>query len=692
MRDSQTYPQTRREDVSDTYQSPGGAVTVPDPYRWLEDPQSPETRAWVAAQNRLSDEFFAGVGSRAEYLALLNTLWDYPKAGTPLKKGGRYFREFNPGLRDQPLWQVADTPRGPWRDLLDPGSLSDDGTVSVASVAVSDDGALLAYGTQSGGSDWLTWRVREVASGQDRDDTVRWSKFSGATWLPDGSGFFYSAYAPPGTDEGGGEALTAANRGQRLMLHRLGAASGEDEVVLERPDEPDWGFRAQITPGGQHLVVTVWRGTSPKNQLWVRPLAGGEWTELVGEFRAAYTLIGAQADTLYLRTDEDAPRGKVIAWNLQTGERHTVISEGEDKLEHVTLAGGHLLAVTLRDASHRLSVHALSGERRRELTLPSLGSVTALNGEPEDQEAFFGFTGFLSPPRAHRLELPDGEPEALESELGGGASLPFDASDFEVTQEFATSKDGTRIPMFIVSKKGLVRNGENPTLLYGYGGFGVSLTPGFSPARLAWLARGGVFVQANLRGGGEYGEAWHQAGTLEHKQNVFDDLYACAEHLIERGVTRPGRLGLDGRSNGGLLVGAAMTQRPELFGAVTPQVGVLDMLRYHRFTIGWAWASDYGRSDDPEMFAHLHAYSPLHNLREGAHYPPTLVTTGDHDDRVVPAHSYKFTAELQRVQGGNAPALLRVQTRAGHGAGKPTSLLVEEAADVWSFFEHHLMR
>ncbi|MFC4638007.1 prolyl oligopeptidase family serine peptidase [Deinococcus hohokamensis] len=677
-----TYPESPRGTQMDEYQNAAGqTVQVPDPYRWLEDPDSPQTQAWVAEQNRVTETFLSGLPAREAYRERLSDLWNFAREGAPWKRGKRYFRHFNPGLLNQPLLEVSDQPQGPWRTLLDPNTLSSDGTVALIEASVSRDGETLAYGVQSGGSDWVTWQVRDVASGQDRPDRLDWSKFSGAAWLPDGSGFFYGAYDAPQE----GQHLNGTNRHQRLMLHRLGTPQSHDEVIIERPDEPDWGFHGRVTQDGRYLVVHVWKGTDPRNLLWVRPLhAGGSFTELVREFEAPYTVVGSEGPLLYVQTRAGAPRGRIVTWNVETGEQHELVPEGPGALEQTVLVPGGLLTVTLTDASHRLTLYARTGELRRALPLPSLGAVLNLNAQPDDPEVFLAFTSFLAPSTPYRLTLPDGELEALAV-----PDSTFDASAFEVTQEFAVSRDGTRVPMFIVARRGLDRHGQHPTLLYGYGGFGISLTPAFSPSRLAWLERGGVYVQANLRGGGEYGEDWHQAGTQHQKQNVFDDLIACAEHLIAAGVTAPRHLGLQGGSNGGLLVGACMTQRPDLFGAAVPQVGVLDMLRYHLFTIGWAWASDYGRSDDPQMFGTLLAYSPLHNLHPGA-YPATLITTGDHDDRVVPAHSFKFGAQLQHSQTASAPTLLRIQTRAGHGAGKPTSLVIEEAADVWAFLEDHL--
>ncbi|MVN86944.1 prolyl oligopeptidase family serine peptidase, partial [Deinococcus sp. HMF7620] len=675
-------PVSLRGDHVDVYTNARGeAVPVPDPYRWLEDPDSDQTRAWVAEQNEVTEAFLAALPARAHYRQRLSALWDYAKPGAPWTRGGRSFRIYNPGLLNQPVLETAPAPTGPWRSLLDPNTLSGDGTVALAGASVSRDGRQLAYATQSGGSDWQRWQVRDIDSGQDSAERLDWSKFSGAAWHPDGSGFYYSAYDAPVA----GEALTGTNRGQRLMFHRLGTPQAEDQLILARPDQPDWGFGATVTEDARYLVVQVWLGTDPRRLLWVRPLASdGPFTELVSEFRAAYWMVGSDGDTLFVQTDEDAPRGQLLAWNAVTGERRTLIPQGPDTLEAVHVVSGGLLTVTLRDASHRLHLYGREGTLQREIALPTFGTL-ALNTHPDDPEVYATFTSFLAPTTPYRLTLPDGDLEPLAE-----PTLPFDSSPYEVTQDFATSPDGTRVPLFIVARRGLPRDGTHPTLLYGYGGFNVSLTPTFSVSRLAWLERGGVYVQANLRGGAEYGEEWHLAGTRERKQNVFDDFIACAEHLGATGWTSPQRLAIQGGSNGGLLVGACLTQRPDLFAAALPDVGVLDMLRYHLFTIGWAWASDYGRSDDPAMFDVLRAYSPLHTLKEGERYPATLITTGDHDDRVVPAHSFKFGAALQRAQGGPAPTLLRIQTRAGHGAGKPTALVIEQAADLYAFLERAL--
>lgn len=670
--DALSYPAARRDDHTDDYHG----VTVPDPYRWLEDSHGPETQSWTQAQNALTRRLLDDVPGRDAFARRLTRLWDFPKTGVPWQRGGHYFRFDNSGLQNQDVLYVADNLDGPWRELLDPNLLSADGTVALGSVSVSRDGRRLAYALSAGGSDWQTWRVRDVASGADLPETLAWSKFSGAAWDAGSGGFYYGRYPEPG-----GDALTAANFGQQLYLHRAGTEQAQDELIYARPDQPEWGFDPQVSHDGRLLILRVWQGTDRRNLLFYKDLReGGEFVELVSGFEAGYGFVGNDGDTFYLHTDDGAPLGKLIAWNLGTGERRDLSPEGPDKLEDVRLVPGGFLALTLRDASHRLHRHTRNGALIGEVELPALGSLSALNTREDDAEAFFGFTSFLYPTTAFRLDLIGGETRALET-----PQLDFDPSLYETRQVFATSKDGTRVPMFVTHKKGLALSGDAPTLLYGYGGFNISLTPSFSVSRLPWLEMGGVYAVANLRGGGEYGEAWHAAGTLERKQNVFDDFFACAEYLIRAGYTRPDKLAIEGHSNGGLLVGAALTQRPELFGAALPGVGVLDMLRFQRFTIGWAWVPDYGSSDDPAQFEALLAYSPLHNLKAGTRYPATLITTGDHDDRVVPAHSFKFAAALQHAQRGDAPVLIRVQTRAGHGAGKPVTLVIEEQADIHAF-------
>ena len=671
------YPPVRRSDHTDTY----FGETVADPYRWLEDQDSPETQAFVEAQNTLTRSVLDPLPLRAELLKRLTGLWDYARRGAPWEAGGRYFGFRNSGLQNQQVLYVMDAPTEEGRVLLDPNTLSEDGTVALNNLSLSRDGSKLAYAVSVGGSDWQEWRVRDVGAGADLPTRLPYSKFSGAAWLPDGSGFFYNRYDEPA----GGLQATAATYSPRIWLHRLGTDMAHDELILERPDQPEWGYAAGVTEDGLYLTVSVTHGTASENLLWARPLESREpFSELVSEFRASCWVVGSEGPDLYVQTDEDAPLGRLLAWNAETGERRELVPEGPDRLISVlTVAGGFVLH-TLQDASSCLTLVDRGGRGARPVALPGLGSISGLNGHGSSAEVFVGFTSFLTPTASYRLNLSTASLEPLWSpELG------LDLSGYEVRQEFVASADGTRVPLFIVGQKAALDGPAAPTLLYGYGGFDIPLTPEFEVSRLAWLERGGLLAVANLRGGGEYGRAWHEAGVLDRKQNVFDDFAACARHLCgeglaARGYTTPAQLGTEGGSNGGLLVGATLVQHPELIGAAVAHVGVLDMLRFQHFTIGWAWVSDYGSSETPEGFAVLKKYSPLHILKP-AGYPATLITTGDHDDRVVPAHSYKFAAQLQHDQQGSAPVLLRVQTRAGHGAGKPARLVIEEKADVYAF-------
>jgi prolyl oligopeptidase len=669
------YPPAPTAEQIDSYHG----TPVADPYRPLEALEAPHTRRWIEAQNELTESFLKTIPEREDIRRRLGELWDFPKRFAPLKKGGRYFALRNSGLQNQDVLYVMDAPAGEGRMLLDPNALSEEGTVALSAWAPSRDGRYLAYALSASGSDWQTWRVRDAGSGEDLEDELSWSKFSPAAWLPDASGFLYGRYhAPPQ-----GEAYTGANYFQKLYLHRLGSPQDEDELVYERPDEKEWGFLPQVTYDGRYLVISVWRGTDTRNLLFYRDLEGGEVVELIRDFEANYDFVGSEGGTFYLRTDLDAPKGRLIAIDLEDPAKErwrTVVPESEDVLESVLLAGREFIGLYLQDASHRLRRFSLDGEPLGEIALPALGSLTSLHGEPDDDEVFFDFTSFLLPSTPYRYNLGGGKLETLYE-----PALAFDTSPYTTRQVFVASKDGVKVPMFLVHHKDLEPSGQNPTLLFGYGGFNVSPTPYFAASRLVWFELGGALAVANLRGGGEYGESWHEAGMLRNKQTVFNDFVACAEWLIEEKITSPRKLAIQGGSNGGLLVGACMTQRPELFGAALPAVGVLDMLRFHLFTIGWAWVSEYGSADDPEMFEVLLSYSPLHNVRPGTRYPPTLITTADHDDRVVPIHSFKFAAALQAAQGGEAPVLIRIQTKAGHGLGKPTRFIIEEQADIYSF-------
>jgi prolyl oligopeptidase len=680
------YPPARKSDVADDYHG----TVVPDPYRWLEDPDAPETRAWIEAENRLTESYLAPIPQRAAIRRRLTELWDYPKYGTPFHKAGRYFFFKNDGLQNQAvLYQQASLTADP-EPLLDPNLLAADGTVAISTLAASEDGRLLAYGTSASGSDWEEFRVRDVASARDLPDHLQWIKFSGASWTKDGAGFFYSRYPEPAD-----KALRDVNRFQRVYYHRLGTDQRADVLVYERPDQPDWGMNAEVTDDGRYAVLHVWLGTDRRNRIYYldlqdarHPRVRGTVVRLLDDFDASYGFVGNDGPVFYFLTDLDAPRKRVIAIDIRHPERsrwRELVPQSEDVLESVQIIHDTFVANYLHDAHSRLRLFALDGRPLADLELPGLGSVSSVSGERKDDAMFYAFTSFLYPTTIFRYDFTTRATSVFKA-----PTIAFDPSGYETEQVFYRSKDGTRVPMFITHRKGLKRDGTNPTYLYGYGGFNISLTPAFSVATLVWLEMGGVYAVPNLRGGGEYGEQWHQAGMHEKKQNVFDDFIAAAQYLIDSGYTSAAKLAIGGGSNGGLLVGAAITQRPELFGAALPAVGVMDMLRFHKFTIGWAWVTEYGSADSAQQFPYLYRYSPLHNIRPGTHYPATLVTTADHDDRVVPGHSFKFTAALQAAQAGPAPVLIRIETKAGHGAGKPTSKIIEEQADRLAFLVKNL--
>jgi prolyl oligopeptidase len=652
---------------------------VPDPYRWLEDLDSEQTRAWVEAQNRLTFDYLQRIPARQRLLERLTQLWNYEKYSQPFKEGGRYFYFKNDGLQNQSVLYTQESLEAEARVLLDPNTLSEDGTVALSGIAISRDGRYLAYGLSRSGSDWQEWKVRDIETGEDLPDHLRWIKFSGASWTPDGQGFFYSRYdePPPGRE------YESANYFQKLYYHRLGTPQSEDLLVYHRPDQKEWGFAGGVTEDGNYLIISVWRGTDPKNLLFYKDLRdpNSPVVELIREFEAEYSFVGNDGSRFWLLTDLDAPRRRLVAIDLDNpGQVQEVIPEAEETLQGVSLINNQFVAFYLKDAHTQIKTFALDGTYLGAIPLPGLGSASGFGGKRYDTETFYTFTSFTTPPTIYRYDFTTGR-----STLFRQPQVDFDPQAYEVQQVFYPSKDGTRIPMFLVHRRGLARTGDHPTLLYGYGGFGISLTPSFSVGLVAWLEMGGVYAQPNLRGGGEYGEAWHQAGTKLNKQKVFDDFIAAAEWLVANGYTNPSKLAISGGSNGGLLVGACLTQRPDLFAAALPAVGVFDMLRFHKFTIGWAWISEYGSPEDPEEFKALYAYSPLHNLKPGTVYPATLITTADHDDRVVPAHSFKFAAALQAAQGGSQPILIRIDTKAGHGAGKPTTKLIEETADRWAF-------
>lgn len=674
------YPPTRADGPTEVLHG----FSIADPYRWLEDLDSPATRAWTQEQNQLTFSYLESIPERDRIRERLRQLWNFPRATGIVHRAGLYFQLRNTGLQDQDVLYVSTTPGGEGRVLLDPNTLSEEGTAALVALSVSPDARLVAYAISQAGSDWQTWRVREVASGQDLPDRLEWAKFSSAGWLPDGSGFYYCRFAQPGD----ANAQTAENRNHLLYLHRLGRAQAEDELVFARPDQPDWLIGPTVSDDGRFLVLQVFRGTDPHTLVLVKDLAqGGPLLLVVTEFRASYDFIGSRQSRLYFLSDDSAPKGRIVALDFAAGavpKWTEIVPESQQAIDRAALTASGLLIVRMADASHRLALLRDGAAAEEEIALPALGSIVELSANAADQEAFMVFASFLHPPAAWRVDLIS--PGVVLVPAGLHHPPPgFDPSAFQTRQVVVTSRDGTPIPLFLTHRRSLVQDGENPTLLYGYGGFNVSMTPAFQAHRLHWLERGGVLAWAILRGGGEYGREWHDAGRLASKQNVFDDFIACAEWLIAEGYTRPRRLAIQGGSNGGLLIGACMTQRPELFGVALPSVGVMDMLRFHKFTIGWAWVSDYGSPEDPAQFRTLLAYSPLHNLKPGTAYPATLITTADHDDRVVPAHSFKFAAALQAAHAGETPVLIRIQVKAGHGLGKPVRFIIEEQADIYSF-------
>jgi prolyl oligopeptidase len=673
------YPEAARGDTVDDY----FGTKVPDPYRWLEDGNSPETAAWVKAENALTEHYLAGIPERKAIRERLTRLWNYERFSEPLKKGKRYFYSRNSGLQPQAVWFVTEDPSRDGRVLLDPNAFSGDGTVAVAGLGFTDDGRYMAYALSDAGSDWLVWRVRDVETGRDLPDEVRWSKDSGASWRKDGSGFYYSRFDEPGP----GQLLEASTQNQQVWFHRRGTPQAEDELVYRRPDEPEWYLQATVSDDGRWLVIQANRGTNPESALFVEDLTrpGSKPLPLVDRMDAAYEFVDNLGDTFLVLTNQGAPRQRLVAVALgqpDPKDFQVVIPEGKgrDVLQQVTRVGERLVALWARDVKSAVEIRDLDGRWLSDLALPGVGTVSGLSGRRGDPETSYLFTGFTTPPTAYRLDT-----ATLAGKVFRRPKVDFDPSAYETRQVFYSSKDGTRIPMFVVHKKGLSLDGTHPTLLYGYGGFNISLLPAFRVGPLVWLEMGGVYAVANLRGGGEYGKDWYEAGRLRKKQNVFDDFIAAAQWLVAKGYTSPSRLAMNGGSNGGLLVGAVMTERPDLCAVALPQVPVTDMLRFHRFTLGWGWKSDYGSSETKDGFDVLIRYSPLHNLKAGVRYPATLVTTADHDDRVVPAHAFKFVAALQAAQGGDGPVLARIETRAGHGAGKPTRKIIDEQADLLAF-------
>ncbi len=674
------YPKAKKVDQTDDYHG----TKINDPYRWLENPDAPESRAWIEAQNKLTFGFLAQIPERTKIKDRLTKLWNYEKYSAPFKENKRYFFYKNDGLQNQNVLYTTDSLESTLQVLLDPNLLSKDGTVALSGTAISHDGNLMAYSLSSAGSDWQEWKVRDVLTGKDLDDHLQWSKFSGAAWTPDNKGFYYSRYDEPNEKT----KLEDANYFQKLYYHRIGTKQSADALIYERKDQKQWGFGGAVSEDGRYLIINVWRGTDPKNLLFYQDLKtkNSKVVELIKDFEASYSFIGNDGAVFYFRTDLKASRGKIIAIDTNKPERKNwkeIIAESAETIDGesgVSFVNNQFIVPYLKDARSQIKIFEVGGKLVREVELPDIGTASGFAGKRKDKETFYAFTGFTAPTTIYRCDLVTGKSSVFRA-----PKVDFNPNDYETKQIFYASKDGTKVPMFITHKKGLKLDGNNPTYLYGYGGFNVSLTPAFSISNLVWMEMGGVYAQPNLRGGGEYGEDWHQAGMKLKKQNVFDDFVAAAEWLLANKYTSTPKLAIGGGSNGGLLVGACMTQRPDLFGAALPAVGVMDMLRFQKFTIGWAWTSDYGSSENAEDFKALFAYSPLHNIRPNTAYPPTMVTTADHDDRVVPAHSFKFAATMQAAQAGANPILIRIETDAGHGAGKPTTKVIEEVADRWGF-------
>lgn len=669
------YPETRRLDVVEDFHG----TKVEDPYKWLEDLESPETKEWIAQQNKLTFDYLAQIPHREKVRQRLTELWDYEKFGIPFHRSGRYFLMRNDGLQNHYVLYHSDSLEGEPKVLLDPNSWSEDGTIALQGLSITEDGRYMAYGRSTSGTDWSEWKILDIDTGREFDELLKWIKFSAFSWKKDGSGFFYNRYDEPTADT----KLDDINYFQKLYFHELGTDQSRDQLIYKRDDHKDWRFGAQVTEDGDYLIMGIWVGTDPKNMVLYQNLnqPGEDFVNLIGDFEAQFVFLGNEGPLFWFRTDLDAPRGRVIAIDITNPERANwteVIPESEDKLGVVSLVGDRFIASYLHDAHTVVKVFSLDGSFEGDVDLPGLGTAVGFGGRRRDDETFYLFTSFTEPGSIYRYEVSSGQ-----SSLYKRSNAQVNPDDFETRQVFYESKDGTKVPMFIVHRKGL--RGPMPTILYGYGGFNVPMVPGFSLVNLLWMELGGIYAQACLRGGGEYGEEWHQAGSKHQRQNVYDDFISAAEWLIDNAYTSSSKLAIQGGSNGGLLVGACLNQRPDLFGATTPSRGVMDMLHFHKSTIGWAWTSDYGSPDDPEDFKYLYAYSPLHNVKEGASYPATLVTTADHDDRVVPYHSFKYVAALQAAQGGEAPVLIRIETSAGHGMGTPTTKQIEEAADVRSF-------
>lgn len=675
-----TYPDSKKSDVSDVY----FGDTVPDPYRWLENDTAADVKEWVKEQNAVTDQYMATIPFRESLYQEFTRIWDFPKYGTPSKKGNRRFFMKNDGLQNQYVLYMQTGEDGEPEVLLDPNTFSEDGTIALSGISISNDGKYLAYKTSTGGSDWNEIRVMDIESRKMLEDHLHWIKFSGIAWLDDG--FFYSAYDAP---EKGSE-LSGKNEFHKVYFHKIGEPQSHDKLFFEDPRNPQLSVSVATDEDGKFIFLSSSQGTSG-NRLMVKEAKGTNTSfhTINGDFDYDFDVVDVVDDKLLIMTNYKAPRYRLILVDpFRTEETHwqEFVPETDAVLRSASYIGGKIITTYLRDAKSMAMVYDKDGSFMHEVQFPTIGTVSGFSGDKNDNEAFYSFSSYTYPTTIYKYDV-----ARNTSEIFHKVDVAYNPEDYETKQIFFKSKDGKEVPMFVTHRKGIRLDGNNPLLLYGYGGFNISLTPGFSVSNMPFIDNGGVYVVVNLRGGGEYGKEWHEAGTKLQKQNTFDDFISAAEWLIENKYTSSDKLAILGGSNGGLLVGACMTQRPDLFKVALPQVGVLDMLRYHKFTIGWAWAGDYGTSDESaEMYAYLKGYSPLHNIKEGVSYPATLVTTADHDDRVVPAHSFKFIATLQEKDAGKNPVLIRIETDAGHGAGKPTSKVIEETTDRWAFTMYNL--
>jgi prolyl oligopeptidase len=673
------YPKTRTVEQVDNYHG----VKVADPYRWLEDDNSADTKQWVESQNALTMPYLESIGDRAAIRQRLTKLFNYERFTTVFKRAGKYFYFRNDGLQDRDVLYVTPSLSDAGEVLIDPNRFEDK-SVALADVSVSPDGKTLAYSLATAGSDWNEIRFLDIATHKPLPDQIKWVKFSDVKWSEDNKGVYYSRYEEPKD----GIKSRGANYNHKLYYHRTGSTQAEDKLIYQRPDHKDWGFAGGETEDAKYVTVSIWQGTERNNAWFYRPVNADKFVELLTKWDAGYNFVGNRSTTFYFETDAAAPRGRVIAIDItKPGPENwkEIIPESQETLEGVKYLGRRFFATYMRDGRTEVRMYDEAGKGLGIVPLPGLGRAAGFGGREDDTETFYVFTSYTVPPVVYRYDL-----KTNKSTIWKEPRVDADLKAYETSLVFYNSKDGTRVPMFITARKGLKLDGENPVYLYGYGGFNVPLGMSYTPKNIVWLEMGGVLAYPALRGGGEYGKEWHLAGTKLRKQNVFDDFIAAAEYLIANKYSSPKKIAINGGSNGGLLVAATLLQRPELFGAAVPAVGVLDMLRFHKFTIGWGWVSDYGSADNPEEFKALYAYSPLHNIKKGTVYPPTLITTADHDDRVVPGHSFKFAAALQAAQEGNAPILLRVETKAGHGAGRRLSAAIEEQSDVLAFMAKHL--